>query len=63
MFKDGRLTKDPVLVELRKKYDENIGPCSMPGFNVEQFKKYEDYVEYCKTHYEQLMKERESKEQ
>lgn len=63
MFKDGRLTKDPVLVELRKKYDENIGPCSMPGFHYDVYNSYEEYVEYCKMYYEQLMKERESKEQ
>lgn len=63
MFKDGRLTKDPVLVELRKKYEENLGPFVMPGFNFDEYGTYEEYVQHCQTLYDKLMKERESKEQ
>lgn len=64
MFKDGRLTKDPVLVELRKKYEENFGPFVMPPFHYEVYHSYEEYVQHCQTLYDKLLKERgESKEQ
>ena len=59
-FKDGRLKNDPELVELRKKYEENFGPCTMPGWCWGIDNDFDEYKNKCRDKFEQMMKEKES---
>lgn len=56
LFKDGRLEKDPELIELRKQFRE-LGECC-PGYNYDCFSSFEEYKAYCR---EELAKLKESK--
>ncbi len=56
MFKDGRLMKDPELIELRKQFRELGEWC--PGYHYECFSTFEEYKAYCR---EELAKLKENK--
>ena len=58
MFKDGRLLKDPELLELRKKCRELGGCC--PGYNYDVYKGWDDYMQACRDEYERLKKQAQS---
>ena len=56
MFKDDRLKTDPVLVELRKQYNE-IGE-QMPGWNWDEYTDLDDYKERMQERLKLLKKEK-----
>jgi len=60
LFKDDRLKTDPELVELKKKFEENFGPFSMPGYSWGIDSGLEGYKERCREEYERMVKERDN---
>lgn len=58
MFKDERLLKDRELLELRKKCRELGGDC--PGYNYDEYKGWDDYIQACRDEYGRLKRQAQS---